>query len=288
MPTLTESIESAIGEVDKVEGNEPETNKSNLGKTERTERKDDSPRTGNDETPDENGEEGEEEESKSSESDLSDEEIANAKNLFKALKDPNQAPQLVKFLAEQAGYVKPETKVEAREQAKDIITKLKESAGEELGFLIDKIGPVIKEELESQVNSVRNELRADQVNRENAKIVEDTKVAIKDLATKYYDKPEFPNDVYKDMTGLMDKLKPSENMSPAEYIEMLYFTVAGKKGISLNPKQSRRVERNRDDVPSRIASQRGVKTAEVPPIPKKMDLNESIRTAIEQIEKGEG
>lgn len=220
---------------------------------------------------------------------LTDDEIRSAKEVFKALKDPNQAPQLVRILAEQAGYIKPpETKQEAKEQAKDIVEKLKEAAGPELEFLIEKIGPVIKAELKAEVESVRTELRTDQVNRENEKLINETTSAMKTLSQKYYSTDEFPKDVQKEMTSLMNKINPSNGMKPSEYIEMLYFTAAGKMGIDINKtKQTQRVVDNRNDTLSRLSADRGAKAQEVKEVPRRISINEAVSKAVEAVERGE-
>lgn len=283
MSELAEAIEKSVGEIGEFTeegGSGEKSDEKKVSTSDKTEKSDD------DKESDKSGDNGESDESE----ELTDEEVANAKQIFKALKDPNQAPTLVKILAEQAGYLKaPETKKEAAEQTKDIIAKLREAAGPELDFLIDKIGPVLKEELASQVNSVRSELRVDQVNRENEKMINETKVAMVTLAQKYYSKNDFPSDVYKEMSGLMNKVNPTPGMKPSDYIEMLYFAVAGKKGINVNnPAQGKRQEANRTNTMERLASDRSAKGQEIADVPRKMTLNEAIALATKKVEDGEG
>lgn len=277
---LNEIINKSVGEIDKSQGgNIPDT----ADKTQ-SDKKEESATSENSKPSDES------DESNKIQSDLSEDEIRNAKELFKGLKDPNQAPLLIDVLARQAGYVKaPETQKEAREEAKDIVARLKESAGPELEFLIDKIGPTIKSYLEEQVDSVKTEINNLSVSRENDKLVNETTQAINALAQKYYGENEFPKDIYSDMSKMMERLQPSPNMNPKEYIESLYFTVAGKRGIDINnkTKSSERIDKNRNDVRSNLQNNKQAKAQPVAEPAKRLSLKDAVNQAIERVEKGD-
>src|SRR5215471_1328910 len=107
------------------------------------------------------GEEKEEEEDEWDKSNL-----INAKNLYKALQNPQTAQEVISRLAQQAGLLKTPQDVS---QAKDIILDvLSESLGSEFNFLAPKLSVAIKRILEMERNHTRVALQNEA--QERAKI----------------------------------------------------------------------------------------------------------------------
>src|SRR5207247_474715 len=88
------------------------------------------------------------------EPDLKEEEVAFAKNLYKALNNPDPNIQLkaLRMLANAANMdlKEIETKKDIKEAEKDLVALLKEGLGE-FDFLAEKLGPVLEKALKSYV-----------------------------------------------------------------------------------------------------------------------------------------
>src|SRR5580693_1571040 len=87
---------------------------------------------------------------------LTAQQLKEAKDLYKALLNPAARGPLVQALAQQSGLnlSNIETKKEAKVAKKDITARLKEALGDELGFLADKMGPVIESVIEEERQGV--------------------------------------------------------------------------------------------------------------------------------------
>lgn len=214
---------------------------------------------------------------------LSDEELANAKILFKALNNQATAKGTLQFLATQMGIELPtekaETKSEAREQTKDIIDQLKEKFPS-LDFIPNELGPIIKQYVEEQVSAVRNDVESERVERANKELQNDSAKAMKDVASKFnYKDNLIPANILNEMTKTMSKIQPSADMSPLEFITHLHDAARAKLGIievkkSLTPAHRLASER--------VVPGRGSKTGESE-LPKKMTLKQAIAASVEQL-----
>jgi hypothetical protein len=225
------------------------------------------------------------EDGKSKETDLTDIQLAQAKSLFRALQDPSQAPDVIDFIARKAGYTRaPESKVEARKEAVDIIEQLKSAAGPELDFLIDKIGPVIKGALVKQADEFKAQIQESETQRLNERLVSESEKALSTVALKYLGKATFPDSVMKEMNSIMSKISPNANMKPTEFIDFLYNSACTKLNIS--PKGGKTQGSTSPNPISQLNSQKGSKTREVPDAPKQMTLKQAIAKAQEQLERG--
>lgn len=222
------------------------------------------------------------EEKKENPEELSEQELENAKALFKALNNPKTSHAALTFLAKELDFSlpdkAPETKAEAKEQAKDIIEEMKEAAPG-LEFLIDKIGPVIKKHLESQVESVRTEVETDRATRANEQLQDESTKALTTLGKEFaYPDDKIPDNVIKVMSGLMDKINPTADLKPLEYLTMIHDAARAKLKISgvSAPKKA-------PPTPgTRLASERVSPTRTVEP-PIKMTLNQSIANAVKKL-----
>lgn len=191
---------------------------------------------------------------------LSELEEEQARQLFAALKNPEQAPTVLDFLAKQGGYTKVETKADVKEAKKDIVGQLKEALGPDMDYLAEKLGPVIDkylgEKLEENTKDIRQKVEA----TEEAKHREEATAAMGKLAKDNFNADEIPDNVAQEMNRLMDNFPPPNVkgkgvMPTGEYLEYIYHMAAGKLGIQpTNKQQEDRRSRNRNDAPSRLAS----------------------------------
>ena len=214
--------------------------------------------------------------------DLTPEQLIESKNLYKALSGP-QANAIIAALAQQAGLLPkageaPLTKkeeVSARKEIKDIFA---EALGKEYGFLADRLAPaieaVVKQERESSDNRFA-ELQQSNVEREVVtaydKLATETKGASKQFEAR--------------MAALSEEI-PIGNMNVATYMGRLY-TIASNERKSSPQKVADQIRRNAADPSSRLrstASERVSGNVEIPT--KKMNLDESIAFAQEQIRQG--
>jgi hypothetical protein len=269
-PTPEEIVNSVIDEVDgRVKGKEdessrqPEDKEDDLGIEieEEIQEEDDE-----DESPD----------------DLEEQELLEAKNLYKALKNPASAGPLIAALAQQMGLRlgNVETKKEEAEVKKDITSRLKEALGDELGFLADKMGPVISQVIEEERESVE-EVRLSHETRVIQTEAQRTLNALaketNGLSRKFEDK----------MVSLMDKFPSSPELSTDEYIRGIAQIAMGSKLTRVaEAKINSKINKNARDVPSRITSGGGARSEPTTPkVPdKKLGAKGSVLFALGQLQ----
>lgn len=223
-------------------------------------------------------------EGEESEEDLTEEQLASAKTIFKALNDPKTSVATLQFLATQMGVdlprEAPETKREATEQAKDIIEQMREAAPG-LEFIIDKIGPIIKQNLLDEVAKVRGEVEADRTERANEALKNESTQAMTSIAKEFnYKDNLIPKNVLDTMTSMMAKLQPSPDLKPKEYIGMLHDAARAHLGITKVEKTVTPVNRLASE---RVSPGRGTNAPEKPT---KMNINQAITAAVEKLTSG--
>jgi hypothetical protein len=212
---------------------------------------------------------------------LTEAQIIESKNLYKALSGP-QANAIIAALAAQAGLLPkvtdaPATRTEtaaARREIKDIV---KEALGPEYAFLQDKIGKIF-DEVTAQQNA-ENETRFAEIQQSNVerqvvtayeKLAVETKGVSKQLETR--------------MAQLSEEM-PIGNMNVETYMRRLYSVASGERKSSPQ-KVADQIRRNASDAPARLRASVGP-TGQVVEIPtKKMNLNESVAWALDQVNKG--
>jgi len=229
------------------------------------------------ETTEEETEEAEEEsDEKDSESDLDDTEIAESKNLYRALKNPQSRVAVLEHLAKQAGIdLTVEKKSEVAEAKKDIKSILKKHVGEKYEFLADMIGPAIDEiisqnnqELNSKFTKLHTSATEDKVQSALDKLASETKGESKKF--------------HSQMIQAMEDFRPGPNISIDKYIRGLYQQVSGSARAKTTAKQiADRINRNANDVPSRLSGKQSTKGKDTPKGP--MSLRDSINSAFETI-----
>lgn len=210
---------------------------------------------------------------------LSEEEVTQARNLFRALKDPKTSSSVVAALAQQAGILAPPTtKVEEKEQNKTIQALLQESLGKEYEFLAPKLAPALEGALHQL--RVENESRLEEVRR--AGIEAEVSSAFDRLAR------ETKGDsrkVERLMTELSEKI-PAGSMSPYEYLQVLYVQAQHERGLRSEQERNKRINRNANDAASRLSATASGSKSEVPS--KKMNINQAVEFAVSEVLAGRG
>ncbi len=191
-----------------------------------------------------------------------DEELTKqGRELLLALKDPKRAGAVIQFLAEQAGYTKapPETKAEVKEAKDEILDILKGELGDEFTFFSTKLGPALDKILDKKLTDIRAEVRQQAEAQQADKLrVESEKVTTK-IGESFFGKGEvIPDNVIDEMSKFMEKVPPTKDTTLQEYVETAFYASVGKLGITKDSvKKQQKTERNRNDAPSRLASERG-------------------------------
>src|SRR6266853_1380953 len=267
---LANIIENATKEASKTE--EPETKE--LGTKEDTEKE--SPKI----------KEPDKEETK--ESELRDDEVAFAKNLYKALNnsDPNVQIKTLKLLANAANMdlKEIETKKDIKEAEKDLVALLKEGLGE-FDFLAEKLGPVLERALKSYVAKETEPIKQAQQLIKDEKLRDEVSSAIDKAFGEYTNATEVKDEVIQ----LMDNFKPSAKMAHKDYFRSLIILAASNKGITLKLANSQisqdnnaKIDKNRRDAATRLASERVNEVKDVTRITQFKNLKEAVLDAAEK------
>lgn len=234
--------------------------------------------------PAEEKKEPEKKEEKPAEDGLSEAEKTQAEQLFKALKNPETQGSVIEFLAKQAGYQKIETKQEAKEVKDEVLETLKESLGEQFDFLADKLAPAINKIVDKKLTENTKDIREKLNEGEEDKLRSAADIKQRELAKEYFDSDAIPDDILEDMEKMMDKISPTKDMTVQQYVETVFYAVAGKRKLTPTTKTSKeRTEKNKNDAASHLASS-GAKQADAIPVgSKKMNLNEAVKAAMEAV-----
>ncbi len=215
------------------------------------------------------------------ESDFSADEAVEAKNLYKALKNPQTAAAVVAALAQQAGLLPkagdaPLTKREEAAAKRETIDIVKDALGPEYSFLADKLGKIFDEVV--QQTEQKSEQRFAEIQQSNVErevvasyeaLAKETKGESKKFETR--------------MAQLSEEI-PIGNMNVKTYMQRLY-TLASNERKSSPQKVADQIRRNASDAPARLRST-AVPLSETAVPDKKMNLNESIAWAQSQLAKG--
>jgi Fe2+ transport system protein B len=215
------------------------------------------------------------------------------RQLMLALKDPEKAPIVIKFLAEQAGYTKseviPQSKAEVKEMKNEILEDLREGLGEEFSIIADRLAPAIEKILNKQLEKSQADIREKFQEQETEKTRNQASAVITNLTTDFFGADaELPDEVSKEMSKFMDRVSPSPGSSIKEYVEDSFHFAIGKLGLQkpLDKKVAEKVQRNRIDASSRLASVRVPAASNLQKDNSKpMTRQEAIRAAIEAVEK---
>ena len=221
----------------------------------------------------------EEMESSGSEEDaLADEELKEAANLYKLLRDKDTRKLVLRTLGEKAGLFDktPETPKEVAQVKRDIKSILTEKLGKEYEFLIPKLGDAletilddVKESQTALLGQLQQEQINSQVSSELDSLARETKGVSRGLESK--------------MSALSQKFPPGEGLSVKEYVRGLYAMAAEGKPTTSAKQIAERINRNYKDVPSRLQTGTG-SLKDSPRAMGKMSIDQSVKTALKQLE----
>lgn len=217
----------------------------------------------------------------STQDDLNEDQLKEAKLLYKTLLDPQQRLNVVAALAAQSGLLNQNTKLDTPKQVEKVeqaIGDIIREAIPEYPGLADKLGPAIEkivegvraeqQETAEQMNlqQVQNE-----VDSELSNLARDTKGASRKLENK--------------MASLMQEIAPGPNVTVKSYIRNLYaLASAGSTQQRTTQVVADKINRNANNAADRLKTAPG--TARTQESLKKMNLNDSVKWAIEQASKG--
>jgi hypothetical protein len=209
-----------------------------------------------------------------------------ATQLFRALKNPETAPRVIEIMAKEAGFEKITTKKEAAEVKDDVLDALKESLGTDFDFLADKLAPAIKKIVDSKLAENTRDIRDRLSQEDENKLANAADKKQTTIAREYFDAEVLPDNILDEMSKMMDKVNPSKDMSVEEYVENIFYAVAGKLHLTPTTKSStEKANKNRSDAPSRLASSGTKQPVGVAVGSKKMGLDEAVRSAVESMEE---
>lgn len=209
-----------------------------------------------------------------------------ATQLFRALKNPETAPRVIEIMAKEAGFEKITTKKEAAEVKDDVLDALKESLGTDFDFLADKLAPAIKKIVDSKLAENTKDIRERLSQEDENKLANIADKKQTTIAREYFDAEVLPDNILDEMSKMMDKVNPSKDMSVEEYVENIFYAVAGKLHLTPTTKSStEKANKNRSDAPSRLASSGTKQPVAMAISSKKMGLDEAVRSAVESMEE---
>jgi len=208
---------------------------------------------------------------------LSDEDREIAAGLLLSLRDPDQAPAVIKWFAEKGGYTKAEakeiisdlkegTKKEQVEAKDEIMEAFAEQFGEEFA---KKISPIFQKAISDRVSklvgeetkSIKDTFESREISEASAK----AESALTDIGNKFYEKDGIPAEVRGEMNKLMDQYKPSKGQTVEDYLSDIHALAAAKKGGSLKPvdkTKQEKIDRNKNDISGKLNNGRSPSPSE--------------------------
>lgn len=221
------------------------------------------------------------------EGDLDEDEEAKAKELYKALKDPNAAPHVIRSMAAAAGIKLSdvETKQDVKVATKTIKELIKEEMGEEYKFLGDKLGTVIEKVLTTYVDTetakVKAEVAADREEKQRDKLGEI-------LDTVFAEYTNVDAKVQKKVYELVKDIPPKPGTDPKTYFRRMVKLAGTELNINLTasemPDREERRERNRNDVQNRLRSKDMADEKNTEAKSKDLTIDEAVRKGIADAE----
>lgn len=264
--SLTDAINSAVKEMET-----PDKEEKVVEKT------DESPLLEESEEEETPTEEEEESTSETEDDELSEDEIKEARNLYKLLKNPASAKDVIQHLADKTGLSKVDTKTEVKESKKAILDIFKEKLGPEFGFISEKISAAVEEVL----NAERKE-------RDDAQKVIEAKKVEAEVVSVFKELNKRTNGESIKLEAKMMKIAedflPGPNTSVKVYVNQLYTLATAGKQVN-NNKVIDKIRQNSNDTSGRLRATGGNagEKSVVGKLPdKKMNLDESIKWALEQ------
>lgn len=218
-------------------------------------------------------------------SDLSESELVEAQNLYKALKDPTSRALVLRDLAQAAGITADSTSQDVRAAKKGIQTILDEVLGPEFKFLTPKLGAALEAVMESEREETREETAKTSQKVEAQIVQQQVDSALGKLSTETKGQSR---KLEGRMVQLMNTFQAAPNVDVYTYLKGIYeMANAGRANKVATTQLTDRINRNSKDAPGRLASTAAAGGNNLNGIPpnKKMTLNQSIKWAMDQIEK---
>lgn len=217
---------------------------------------------------------------------LTEDQIVEAKRIYKALNDPKAGPALVAALAQQNGLLNQplETKKDIAVAKKGIQEIFKEELGDNYSFLAERLGKAVDKALDTVREEQREhvaELQVQQLTTE----VESSLVRLakeKNLARNSNDFKKLENQI----ADLMDEYPMGKSGSVDKYIrDMDKLASSGKIRASVEKGTADKIRRNANNVADRLHRTSSEPSTETLP-GKKMGLKASVEWAAAQLAKG--
>lgn len=212
------------------------------------------------------------------------EDLAEAKRIYKLLKDPTSAKQLVRELARAEGLLgedAPTTRKEVAAAKASIKDILREKLGDKYDFLTPALAEafetILAGERETQQQSIQ-QMQIDQTKRETtdvlAKLAKETKGESRKVESQ--------------MLALMNEFQIGPGVSIEKYLRGLYAQASSARTAQTAKNQNNdRIRRNANDAPSRLQTSSSgtetVRTTDTGVDPnKRLSLKESVALAVSQ------
>jgi len=205
-------------------------------------------------------------------------ESAQAKSLYKALKDPRLAKSIISTLAEEHGLTLTgkETPKQERAVKKSVKDIVKSKLGDEYAFLADKLGDVIEESLSTEreaFNEKLNELTSKSAIRE-------AEEAFEWLGKNFDDADKYENQI----AALMDEFPAPSKGNARDYLESLYILAKHREAKSnTKEKLATKLKRNLTDPDTKLNGKNLPR--ETANAGKTLSLDEALAAASSQLEK---
>lgn len=217
------------------------------------------------------------------EQDLNEDQVKEARILYKALLDPNQRVAILGALAAQAGITiggnTPQQEIREEAKAKKALTTLIKEALPEFPALADKLAPAIEEFISQEREEQQAEVQQLQIQNLENTVQSEINSLNREL------KGTITQSVANRMGELAGQYLMGPDVTVKDYIRSLYtLATAGRTNQRTSQQIADRIRRNATNAPDRLRSAPGSDQAGKIP-DKKMSLNESVRWAIEQSSK---
>jgi hypothetical protein len=223
---------------------------------------------------------------------FSEEDLTNAKLVWKTLKDGGEGAQFfIDALAQKNGYAKIETKQEAKELKSEIKDEITEALGEDYPDLVIKLGPAIDKYVARKLEEGTADLKSSITANEQEKLEARSEATFTKISNDFYDGKEVPNEVDTEMAKLMGRYKPDVGQNIEEYVMDIFHMATAKLGKLPLPKASRTAaEAAKRNAPAILDASKGRPTPSsegTSPREKgmKMNLNDSVAAAIAEVNK---
>jgi len=207
---------------------------------------------------------------------LSAQEQKEARELYRLLKDKQTQKSTLTLLAQRAGLLQAETPKEVKAAKKELKDIVKETLGPEYGFLADKLSATMEAVLEQErqtTNELLNTVQVDKIERETSSALDRLSRETKGESKKFEDR----------MIALMDRIKPSDNLSVYEYLKDLYtLASSGQRTASTKAAIADKIKRNAGNAAERLQS-RGTGKEGKPGGPEKRGIRASVEYALKQM-----